>query len=435
MMPEDRQKEPIRKTVRKRGVLYLIIILTVTTFVTILSSSIAYINLQNAAEESLRLQALGIAVSLEGALSSGVRNAEDLLRTVIAEGTWEGVAYIGLYDSTGRTILHSNRNLAGKVIDDPRLSDAAVSGRILQSGLTLGTGEDVFVLYYPVTLVTGNSVLKLALHRHPVEKIALQAKFQIVSLAGVLSILWILGFFLVRSLGKSEALRRNLEERERFAIMGEMASVLAHEIRNPLGSIKGFAQYLLEKELPGDEGRKRYLSVIISESKRLERMTEDLLQYARPVAIRPRVFYLGELLGELLNGFRKDARWPGVQFSLDAPELTISTDPDRLREIISNLVSNAADAVAEDGRVAVAAEREGQKTIIRVTDNGCGMTEDIRESVFKPFFTTKTKGTGLGLPIVARLVEALGGSIEISSEPGKGTEIIVSVPEKKEPSV
>jgi signal transduction histidine kinase len=230
--------------------------------------------------------------------------------------------------------------------------------------------------------------------------------------------------------------------------------VLAHEIRNPLGSIKGFAQYLLEQQsesdrlksplsgeiprpkhdaaLPGNLHHKTsdYLTIIVSESQRLEELTEDLLVYARPVEARPLEFNLAATVQEVVESLRRvDPKARDAGMTVSIPEsLRIETDQDKLRQIVANLLQNSLDAVPPGGSITVIARADRGRVTLAVKDNGPGMDAETLARAREPFFTTKTQGTGLGLAIVSRLTQALSGTIDIESAPGKGTTVTLTFP-------
>ena len=138
------------------------------------------------------------------------------------------------------TLLHSNENLVGRKIDSPDIRKSADEEKPIFEHVTLGTGEDVFVLNYPIHARDSVRVLRLALHPYPAQDIIRQARLQTISIGIVVIAIWVMGFFFIRAVKRSETLSTMMAKRERFAVVGEMAAVLAHEIRNPLGSIKGF---------------------------------------------------------------------------------------------------------------------------------------------------------------------------------------------------
>ncbi len=419
-MPDVREKR------RKKTHIYLIIIIAVASLATLLSTLIIYRNSLRAAEESLKLQALGIASSLEPSLQAA-HVKEDIFKEIVTEASWEGIAFIALYDRSGLTLLHSNENLVGRHIDLPDIKRSADEERPVFSDMTLGTGEEVFVLDYPIHAQDSLKVLRLALHTYPAQNIIRQARLQAISISVTVVVLWGMGFFFIKAVKRSDEIAAMMAERERFAVIGEMAAVLAHEIRNPLGSIKGFAQYLTEKGVEG----KGELGVIIDEARRLERLTEDLLLYARPSEVRVEEFNLSELADELVKVLRESDRVKQAAITINTVipgDMAIASDREKLKQILSNILRNAADAVNEGGLIEVGAERAADKIIIIINDNGCGMDEETKSMAFTSFFTTKARGTGLGLAIVDKLTRALGGSIEIESEPARGTVFRIKFP-------
>lgn len=419
----------------KRNHLYLVLILIAATFATMLSTVLTYRNSITAAEDSLKLQAFGIAASLEASLSRTMQGKDNIFKDIITEGMWEGIAFIALYDKNGTTILHSNENLIGKRMQDEFFKTTVDTGKTVYNYVTLGTGEEVFVLNSPVHIQHSGRVLRIALHTYHAEKIIRQARIQILSISIVIIVLWIMGYFIIKTLKRSEELKTIMEEKERLAVMGEMASVLAHEIRNPLGSIKGFAQYLMERNkehVPQNiDMGKGYLDIIVSEAKRLETLTEDLLIYAKPVEARIAEFNIHKLAEEIIHSLhplREEKSEVSIE-TLVPDNLTIKSDREKLRQIITNIVQNSIDAVKGSGIVSVKAERINDKIIITISDNGCGMNSDTKAKAFKPFFTTKARGTGLGLAIVENLTKSIGGTIELESELQKGTIFRIIIPE------
>ncbi len=419
-MPDAGEKRP------KKTYVYFIIIIAVASLATLFSTLIIYRNSLRAAEESLRLQALGIAASLEPSLQAA-HLKEDLFKEIVTDSAWEGIAFIALYDKSGLTLLHSNENLVGRRIDSPEIKRSAGEDKPVFGHMTLGTGEEIFILNYPIHTPDSVKVLRLALHPYPAQNITRQARFQAISILITVVILWAMGFFFIKAVRRSDELTAMMAERERLAVIGEMAAVLAHEIRNPLGSIKGFAQYLSEKSSED----KVELGVIVDEARRLERLTEDLLLFAKPSEVRIEEFNLHELVNESVKALQESERLKQTAITVNAAipgEMMIVSDREKLKQIISNVLRNAADAVNGGGLIELRAEQRGDKIIIIVSDNGCGMDEETRSRAFNSFFTTKAKGTGLGLAIVVKLTNALGGHAELESEPANGTVFRIELP-------
>ncbi len=410
---------------------YLILILALVTIITIISTILTYKNYRKAAEDSLKLQAIGIAVSLETSLkgskepfvyaSTGKRN---IFKEIITEGRWEGIAFIALFDKDGATILHSNENLIGRKVQDMEIKKVIETGIPSHTYMTLGTNERVFVLDFPVHLGNSEGVLRLALHTYPVDGIIRQARLHALGMLLMITVLWLVGYFFIRASRHSDELRAKMEERERFAIIGEMASVLAHEIRNPLGSIKGFAQYLKEQNIYNRTQSTDFFDIIIAESKRLEALTEDLLLYAKPVEVRSEDFSVNELIDEVVRSMQADM---DLDIKVFVPEgLKLRSDRDKLKQILMNILHNSIDAESKVINIRVL-DRD-RIVGIWISDDGCGMSEEVKEKAFKPFFTTKAKGTGLGLAIVDKLIKAIGGKIDLESELGKGTVFKIEMP-------
>ena len=227
---------------------------------------------------------------------------------------------------------------------------------------------------------------------------------------------------------------RAIERTRRLAAMGEMAARIAHEIRNPLGSMSIFAT-LLERELAEDK-RKKLAEEISKGIKTLDNLLTNMLLFANSPEARLKVMDIREAIDDsilLASGREKK----GVEISVThSGETAITADPNLLRQLLLNLVINALDAVEENGRVEVATrvvERDGSRHMeIKVSDNGRGIAEKELDRIFDPFFTTKERGTGLGLAIVTSVVDAHAGWIKADSTPGVGTAFTIGIPAKRE---
>lgn len=208
-------------------------------------------------------------------------------------------------------------------------------------------------------------------------------------------------------------LERSVQQQERCAALGEMAAALAHEIRNPLGGIEGFAS-LLRRE-SGDPDAQRMLDAILEGSRTLNALVTHVLEYARPLTLHFVPTSMTSFLQETAR-FAEACGYP-CTLSLDA-EVCLSIDPPRLKLALLNLLKNAHEAGAST--VALLLTQEGK---LLIEDDGPGIDPEIQKKLFTPFFTTKAKGTGLGLAEVMKVVRAHGGELSLSSTPGKGTSI------------
>ena len=219
---------------------------------------------------------------------------------------------------------------------------------------------------------------------------------------------------------------------ERLATVGQLAAGIAHEIRNPLASISGSIELLRQGPAASDEDR-TLMAIVHREIQRLNVLIGDLLGYANPRPPQPVDFDLGVLVEETLQVARGEQAFATVDMKMEVDRpLPIHADPAKLRQVLWNLLRNAADAAALGGRhVHVDAHRTIEATTIVVSDDGPGIAADQLSRIFDPFFTTKSKGTGLGLATCHAIVAEHGGHIDVASEPGKGTRMVVCIPRQR----
>ena len=239
---------------------------------------------------------------------------------------------------------------------------------------------------------------------------------------------WVLLF---KDLSEVHALRQEIARNQRLAAVGRLAAGVAHEIRNPLSSIKGFATYFKERyrTVPEDE---QIAETMIQEVDRLNRVITQMLEFARPVNISTKRESVRQVVAQSIRLVAADAEKHAV--ALDArfsPQVHAARiDSDRLRQVLLNLYLNSMEAMEAGGRLTVSVEPDAEPGHFRivVTDTGVGIPEKDLAQVFDPYFTTKPAGTGLGLAIVHNIIEALGGEAGIRSEVGRGTSVTLRLP-------
>lgn len=232
---------------------------------------------------------------------------------------------------------------------------------------------------------------------------------------------------------EKKELQRQLTQAEKLAALGRFTANIAHEIRNPLTSVGGFARRL-DKTIPEDTKEKDYANIIIAEVTRLEKILKNILSFSKETTPNIIENDLGEVIERvlLMNEHLFKEKSIGVKRSFaDLP--LVPFDKDMLIEVLENIFLNAVDSMTDGGSLTVATEKiagpEKPGVIIRIRDTGVGISADQLEMIFEPFYTTKvSEGTGLGLSITKKIMEALGGSVEIDSELGQGTEIILTLP-------
>jgi two-component system sensor histidine kinase HydH len=235
---------------------------------------------------------------------------------------------------------------------------------------------------------------------------------------------------LFRDLTEIRKLRREVERSQRLASLGRLAAGIAHEIRNPLSSIKGFATYFRQryKDVPEDQ---ETAEIMVQEVDRLNRVIGELLEFARPMDMQLRKTAIRDLIGSSLKMVEAQALEKNIEIKTNiAPEIdTVLLDPDRMNQIFLNLYLNAIQAMDEGGVLTSDLSRDGAKEIkIVISDTGKGIARKDLGKVFDPYYTTKPSGTGLGLAIVHRIVEAHQGDIKVESKQGKGTTVTIILP-------
>ncbi len=225
---------------------------------------------------------------------------------------------------------------------------------------------------------------------------------------------------LVRWVLRREASATELERARRLASLGELSAVLAHEIRNPLASLKGNAQLLAQSLSAGDKPRAR-ADRVVDEAIRLENLTNDLLEFVRSGELERKP----QDPGALLSASAESVAPASIQVDVSAAPEAWSFDGNRMTQVLTNLLENAVQAGAPV-RASVAAE--GGRLVFEVRDSGPGVPDDERERIFEPFYTRRTRGTGLGLAVAKRVVELHHGSISVANAPGGGAIFRVALP-------
>lgn len=239
--------------------------------------------------------------------------------------------------------------------------------------------------------------------------------------------------FLLRDLREVKRLRAELRRSERLSTLGNMAARVAHEIRNPLSSIKGFATYLDSccGKMGGDPAVGEAARTMIGEVDRLNRVVSELLDFARPANLAIAPTDLGDLMRRVMRLAAMDAESKGVTLCMEEPRepLRAAVDGERITQALLNLLLNAVQATDAGGTVRLGAlPPEDGLAGLFVRDTGRGMESEVLAQVFNPYFTTRATGTGLGLSIVSRIIEDHQGEIAMESKPGAGTTVTVRLP-------
>ena len=331
---------------------------------------------------------------------------------------------------TGSSVLENaereleERRLLGDDREAETAHDIAVAMRALQASVCLGLLGESGHLYGFLAL--RDDRLRDAFSREEVQLLAGLATQVAVTV-------------------ENSQLYQQMKEKDRLAALGEMAAGLAHEIRNPLGSIKASAQYLSETA-EQREDRGEFLDIIVDEVDRLNRVVSSFLDYARPAHTDPEPIYVNSAVQLTLQFLRPECDSAEVELHVtmdpDLPKVRI--DIERLRQVLINLVQNAVQAMTSGGDLYVETRIQDRFRIgggarrwvqISVRDTGPGIAPGLLANLFVPFVTTKQQGTGLGLAISHRIVSETGGRIDVRSRQGVGTTFVVLLPAEPDPAL
>ena len=291
------------------------------------------------------------------------------------------------------------------------------------------SGHRFLESYVPVFDARGNKVLGVVeLYKVPNELFeAIETGVMLIWLASAAAGLFLYAalFWIVhRAHGIIEAQGDKLIESESLAVVGEMGSAVAHGLRNPLASIRSSAELSLESSLP--EEARECSQDIISQVDRLEGWVRQLLTYAKPAHVSLAAVDINAVLQDTMASFMRDIERRGikVRWCLTDNLPVVRGDAAMLVQLVGSIVANAMEALKTDGEIRVCSGLDAKgRVLAEVRDNGPGISSSDMGLIFKPFFTSKAKGLGLGLPLVRRVVERLGGAVEVDSNPGEGTSV------------
>jgi len=227
-------------------------------------------------------------------------------------------------------------------------------------------------------------------------------------------------------------IEEQLRRADRLTALGELSAGMAHEIRNPLGSIRGTAEILQEGFDPEDK-RYEFARILVQEVDRLNGVVQDFLTFSRPEPPEEKFFQPQEVLEEVVYLVQQSARKQQVELRLEIEETPpLCGHREQLKQVFLNLMLNALQVMPEGGALTVDVKAGDAATVIRFCDSGPGIPDEVRERIFNPFFTTRSEGTGLGLAITQRIVTAHKGTIEIEQTSEQGTVFKLTLPRSKE---
>ena len=299
------------------------------------------------------------------------------------------------------------------------IADSIFEGReLFHTQLTNG----VFRAHVPFHAGGRMFVARIDLDGNAADFLLVHSRHHLIIAAVSGAVLVLLSFYFAWLSRRAALLERRRLALEHLAQLGKMSAVLAHEIRNPLGTIKGFAQLAGEK---ADAGVRALLEPALEETRRLEKLVSDLLLYGRPRPPELREVEWRPLAGRIEAHALQSIGGRPVRFSVTQEDFPLLTDPDLLEQALLNLVRNSIEAIPADqhGLIELRARRSDAGVVIEVNDDGPGIPESVSARLFEPFQTTKPFGTGLGLAITRKITESLGGRLEVAANQPHGVRI------------
>lgn len=399
-------------------------------FLLLSSSAILYTTYQNTrsahdmADQALESTGLALASTVEAELRSGDSLSTDHVRRIFSDRV---IAYALVADKKGLILFHTNPDLTGSDLQEPGLENWLQAGQAYGRRVTLRTGLPAYEFNYPLHLPDGRAeLLRLVLHSFTADQIVFKSRGMWWTVGLVLLILWTIGILFDQAVSRQIRLQQELQHKKQLALIGQMTAVLAHEIRNALGSIKGYTQWIDEK-MDHSDPQKSGLAFILKGVQRIETLVEDLLLYSRQETVRLEPLSVDRIIQEVLTS---EMMPEGKKIAIDIePGIKILTDKEKIHRVLLNGMRNAFQSMEEGQDLRISAKSKGNWVELRLEDAGRGISEQEIPRLFTPFHTTKTTGTGLGLAYSKKVIEEMDGTIDLfNRENGKGAVLVIKLP-------
>ncbi len=370
----------------------------------------------------------GLALSMVNTIGTLAERDQSLR---LLEGfTSPDIAFFAIINPKGELLFHTNPDLVGKRLDDDRYRGVLANLGFQETRVLLGTGETVYEVNAPLQLGEQPLVLRVALHSYQADSIIRRAKIELAILLALLMLGWLLGLLIFRMAKKAELQQEEILRHEQLVKLGTLGAVLAHEVRNPLAGIKGYAQLLKERLASDDE--RSFASLIEFESIRLEGLVDELLAYSsqEPPVVAP--VPLHKVISHAVSLVEKEMVSQLITCQQLIPaEISVSADRDRLLQVILNLLRNSIQAMPDGGSITISASQQTDRVNLELKDTGTGISTADQEKIFEPFYTSKARGSGLGLAICRKYLQEMHGTIKVFSQAGDGSTFFLTLPAAK----
>lgn len=400
---------PFRSTVL-RAALFLFLVLS--------SSAILYTTFQNTrsaqelADQAMEGTAMALASTVEAELRSGDNLTTQHVSRIFSDRV---VAYALVSDKKGLILFHTNSSLIDTLLKETGLDQWLQTGKAYGHRITLRTGLPAFEFNYPLHLQEGRTeLLRLVIHTYPADQIISRSQRMWWTVGLVLLILWAMGILFDRMFVRQLRLQKKLQTNEQLALIGQMTAVLTHEIRNALGSVKGYTQWIDEK-MENSDPKKTGLSFVLKGIERIEALVRDLLIFSREENYHLEFCAVDRIIQGVIDS-ENFSRAITIETQIEAG-IKIFADKEKVHRVLLNGIQNALQVIEDGQNLHIKAASQGKWVEIRIEDSGPGITEEDQARLFTPFYTTKTTGTGLGLAYSKKVVEGMGGEISLFNNP------------------
>lgn len=339
--------------------------------------------------------------------------------------------YVIMIDRSGQVLVHPNpAKLRERVPPEAMKSDPIylASSRGVPGALEIVAPYDGKKKLFSYATVRGTGWIVLLVEPEDDLHVVMTQNLTRNSVVFLLVVISVFSLYLYLK----SVLQRNCQDEairaEKLALIAQLASGMAHEIRNPLTTVKGFLQMLMESETVPK--KKEHQTIMLSEIERIEKIVSETLLLAKPQKQKVIEFSLNTLVQQTVTELAEQSAWRNIKLYLilSPQALKIAGDPNHAKQALINVIKNAVEASPDKETVTIESFCKGDEAIIQVTDNGSGIAEDAIAKVGTPFFTTKENGTGLGIMVTNRVLESMRGKLEITSRLGQGTKVIISFP-------
>lgn len=392
------------------------------------SAALVYVTYQNTeiarslALKSLESTALALSSAAENALREYGSDRERQVRDILSDRI---VAYALIAGPDGTVLFHTNPERVGTRLTREELEDWN-PGKPASRPITLGTGiparEFDFTLHRPDGR---DELLRMVLNTTQADLVSSWSNRMWWTVGAILVLLWVVGFFFERAVTRSSRLQALQEKQERLTLIGQMTAVMAHEIRNAIAGVKGYAQWARGKT-GESQPASLALDAVLQGTDRIETLVNELLLFSKDEDYRVEPVALAPLARDAIrNGLSRGGQ---AEIHVDDGTL-VKADREKLYRAMVNGVRNAAEAMGQDGTLRISSAAEGRWIELRIEDTGPGLSADAASRIFTPFYTTKADGTGLGLAYADKVIRGMGGSIELKNrKEAQGAVLAIRLP-------